>query len=210
MDKTNTEKLNRQLKESVGFKIDVFNSIYKEHVENSESPEEALRIIVEFDDEIGSKDNDSAKFNKEEIRKTQNILWPLLRELIRAVIREDLEVDEFYKKLYKVVFCSDLFPKDELTHAVLLKMISEDAGELPYFKLSNALDLSQEELSETVDSIVPWLKRAMTVLNRQFEKRTTETSQLWNIASELEPKEQIVFWSVIIGAIKRHADKEDD
>ena len=208
MEKNYSERLQNVLKESNGFKTDVYNILFKEHIETSDCPGEVLQAILEFDDEIGSEEGESSFFDKEKIQNTQNHYWPLLHEIIKTIVRENLEINAFYDKLYKMTFQSELFQTDDLTHAVLLEMISEGAGELPYFQIKNTLDLSQDDFSDAVDSIVPWLNRAMVVLNREFNTKTARISQIWNIAQELDSEKQIVFWTVVIGSIVKHSKDE--
>ena len=125
----------------------------------------------------------------------------------QEILRENLEEEAFYQKLYRAVFKSEVFPSDKITSAILLKMMADGAKELPYFQLTDLLDISNEEFRTIIDEIRPQLNRSITLLNRHLDTATMESSQLWKIASELDREKQIVYWAVIIGIIRQSLKK---
>ena len=203
MDHTIHEKLVKTMQEAKGNKSDVFLTLYREYLNPSNVPWEILRTIIEYDEQIGSDDETPAFFENNQINEIQNKCWPLLHETIQIIIRENMDDEAFYQKLYRAVFRSELFPSDEKSSAILLKMIADGAQELPYFQLTNTLEISSDEFRRIIDDIRPQLKRSIALLNRHLEMATMESSQLWNIASELDREKQIVYWAAIIGIIRQ-------
>lgn len=194
-----------EILEAKGNPLDICAVLYQEHLLTSEEPWKVLQQILQFDAHpIGSEDDDSpAIMTPEQETLIKRNYYRLAREITCALARENLPPDEFYEKLYHRIFASDLFPNDEKVKIVLLKILSEDAIEVPYFQAKELLSMGTEDFQAAVERVENHVTQALHMLNRRFDSRTVEASQLCRIASEIADKDdQVVYWAVVISILK--------
>ena len=207
------EKLHRMLETTSGNPLDIHFILYKDFISQSETPEQILKLILEYPNEIGnSDDNSPTLISEDEVLEYQFDYFDLVRVTLKSIIDKNLSVEEFYKKLYTNVFKLDLLPQDEKGQAILLYLLSSKKFlGLPYYQATGLLEMDEEHYGQIIEKIEDKISLGVYMLNRNFKSKTEEISQLWNLASQLESREeQIVFWAIIIGIIRKYERREID
>lgn len=188
-----------------GNPLDIYAALYREYLLPSHNPSAVLREILQASTrQVGSGDDDAPQLmDAEQEWTTKRDCFLLLKGIIRLLVRSNPSVDEFYQSLYQRVFVSDLFPGDEPTKIVLLRLLAEDFPEIPYFQAVAPLPMSDEDYQAAVDRVDYQTTQALHMLNRNFDSRTVEASQLCRLAAEIQdPQDQIVYWAVVISILK--------
>ena len=187
--------------------LDVYYALYEECIKPSDAPWRILKTILEYNDDIGS-DDDSPSIITSEKEQELECYYPALKEITRMLARENSPEDVFYRKLYDGIFASNLFPEDDMTSAVILKMLSREVPDVPYYYLENIVDMGNEEYQQVLERIRPQIYKTFHVFNRNLS-RTGEASQLLQTSYELDnEKDKAVYWSAVVAIIQRHYEKE--
>lgn len=199
------EKLQRLLETASGNPFDVHFVLYTEFLEKSDKPEQVLETIIEYPNTIGNTEDDAPTLiTKDDISDYVFEYYELIEALIKSIISKNLSVEDFYSNVYNNVFKLNLLPQDEKGQAILLYLLSsKKIHGLPYYPVTDLLIMDDEQYGQIIDKIKEKILIGIYMLKRQFRSKTEEVSQLWNLAYQLESREeQIVFWSVIIGFIR--------
>ena len=127
----------------------------------------------------------------------------MLKSYVHSLVLKNLNEQDFYQKLYDVVFQSDIFPQDEKAQAILLCFLTEKLREIPYFQAVNLLEMDSDEYKEAIQRLNPKIQKIINVLNRNFKSRTEEASQIYEILSSLKNRnDKIVLLSVYTNIIQ--------
>ncbi len=208
-----TEKIYRLLETASGNPLDIHFVLYKDFISQSETPEQVIKLILEYPSEIGNPDDNSPTLvSEDEVLEYQFDYFELVKVTLKNIIDKNLSIEEFYKKLYTNVFKLDLLPQDEKGQAILLYLLSsKKIPGLPYYQATDLLKMDEEHYGQIIDKIKNQISLGVYMLNRNFKSKTEEVSQLWNLASQLESREeQIVFWAIIISIIRKLERREND
>lgn len=180
----------------------IYYTAYEEYIKNSKQPWRNLQKIIEYAYDVGTDDNNSKRIDNQKINDIVKKHGHFLSELVRYFITENVPEEEFYKKLYNIVFVSDTFPKEDDVRVILLQLLAKNIPGLPYFPLSNVMKMDDNEFREASKKMLPQLRKGMSVLNRGLETNTEAISQLWPISKELQTdREKIIFFSAIVGLV---------
>jgi len=208
MDLENTNSIHKILEEAQGNCTDIYLTLFREYVKTSDTPWQVVRSIIEYQNQVGKDDGSPSQIDPSEYQKTIRLYLNLLHETVRVIAQKNMTEDDFYTCLYRNVFDSDLFPKDDVVYAIFLEVLSKKIPELPYTQMQNLLTMSDETFREITAGITPQLNKAIYVLNRHLESKTEETSQLWEIAKTLEDRDhQIVYWAMVISLIRTSIER---
>lgn len=192
--------LTRLLTTAKGNSTDIYYTVYEEYIKKSETPWRELQKIVEYAYEVGTDDKNAKRIAEERINDIVKKHGYILTHLVHYFVVENLPEEDFYKKLYNIVFASDIFPRDDEVQVVLLQLLAKNVPGLPYFPLHNVMKMTDDEFREASKKMLPQLRKGMSVLNRGLATNTEAISQLWPISQELQTdKEKIVFFSAIVG-----------
>lgn len=210
MDKIE-QKMMDIMKNSSGNIYDVFLILYKECIKKQNNPEEMFQWVLKESQKYDFVDDDCpANMDMETVERIRENYYELLLQCVISFTKENLEESEFYKKVYKYVFESGLFPRDEETQAVLLSFLAKRMVEIPYYQVRNALSMSGEEYRSVAKCLRPQIERTIYMLNRGFRNRAEEASQIYDIFSEIDKREeQIVFLAILINIVQRHATQSE-
>lgn len=207
------KQLYRLLETSSGNPLDIHYTLYTEFLATSEIPDKLLRIILEYSRDIGNvDDNAPTRMCERDIAEYLFKNFDLVNAITENIVNQNLEVEDFYRKLYNNLFVLDILPHEDKDQAILLYVLtSKRVAGVPYYHADNLLRMSDDEYNEIINGIEEKISLAVYMLNRNFNSKTEEVSQLWNIASDIQTREeQIVFWSVIINIIRRFERKSQD
>lgn len=205
MENDRIAKVDDILENAKGNPLDVYATLYREYLLGSKKPSAVLRQILQFyAHPVGSKDDDTPEVMSSE--QEQEIRWNycrLAREVVRVLARENLPVEKFYEKLYTQIFSSELFPDNEYVKIVLLRFLAAELPILPYFQASDLLSMTDENYHAAAERVDDQVVQAIHMLNRNFDSRTEEASQLCRLAVEIENEEdQIVYWSIVVAMLR--------
>lgn len=194
---------------ATGSIYDIYYVLYKEYLLKQEKSGIILEMILKEAMEKKLEENGYSTYIDEEvIEKTKYLYYNLLGESVTSLIRKNLEHAEFYQTLYHLVFESELFDCDEKMKAVLLYLLAEKIRPFPYYQAVNILEMTGDAYKEKVQHLEPEIRKAMYMLNRRFQSRTEEASQIYEILSGIENKEdQIVFLSVYTKIVQDFFEK---
>lgn len=209
------EKLEKKIEtifeEATADVYDVYYTLFTECLKGQENTGALLeKICREAITREFEEHKNGLKIEEKDIKETKRYYYRLLKESVNTLIRQNLDVKEFYEKLYEAVFQSCIFPKDEKIQSILLCFLAEEVSGLPYFQAKNLLEMTTEEYKEVVDRLTPQINQAIDVLNRHFKSRTEEASQIYEILSQIEDREEkIVFLSVYTNIIQNNSQKRE-
>lgn len=191
------------LENAPGNKYDVYYILYKECVSTSETPYKTLMQILTYSKSIGVEDDsEPINLSTEEIKDAEHKYIDLINEIVQVLVRENHSEDEFYKRLYEVVFNSSLLPQSINSQAIFTKILSENVRFIPYYQAKNLLQMTNDEYRDYLEKMKPYILEALHMLNRNFDTLTEIASQLYRVAENIEKKEdRIIFISAILGVI---------
>ena len=200
------EGLMNTLEKATANASDVYFDLYTKYFEEGDAPIEALEIILEYPGRIGDTEDTNPQFIKKNDEKNITIAFgDLICGMAGRMVEINYTKEEFYKKLYEVIFCSEseLMPQSKEEKVIALKILSEQAIAVPYFQVSGMERFSGNELEETVMKIRPQLREAFGMMQRQFPTLPEMVSQLSRIADTISVKrERIAFWSMVMNKFR--------
>ena len=197
------ESLLNTLDKATANAVDVYFDLYTTYFEDGKEPEEALRTILEYPNEIGDTKDQSISLQDE--TKLFFSLEELICGIAERLAEMNLPQDEYYKKLYRNVFNSDneLYPQSKEEKVIALKILSERAVAVPYFPIEEMDKISKEEFEQTVQDLRPSIQEAFCMLQRRFSNMPERIAQILRIADKITDKrEKIIFWTVIINKMR--------
>ena len=124
--KKSEDKLTKLLATAKGNSTDIYFTAYEEYIKNSEKPWHELKTVIEYAYDIGTDDTHSKRINDEKINDIVKRHGQFLSVLVHHFIVENLEIEDFYKKIYNMVFVSDAFPQEDEVHVVLLQVLARN------------------------------------------------------------------------------------
>ncbi len=200
------ESLLNTLDKATANAVDVYFDLYTTYFEDGKEPEEALRTILEYPNEIGdTKDKNPQSISLQDETKLFFSLEELICGIAERLAEMNLPQDEYYKKLYRNVFNSDneLYPQSKEEKVIALKILSERAVAVPYFPIEEMDKISKEEFEQTVQDLRPSIQEAFCMLQRRFSNMRERIAQILRIADKITDKrEKIIFWTVIINKMR--------
>ena len=200
------ESLLNTLDKATANAVDVYFDLYTTYFEDGKEPEEALRTILEYPNEIGdTKDKNPQSISLQDETKLFFSLEELICGIAERLAEMNLPQDEYYKKLYRNVFNSDneLYPQSKEEKVIALKILSERAVAVPYFPIEEMDKISKEEFEQTVQDLRPSIQEAFCMLQRRFSNMPERIAQILRIAEKITDKrEKIIFWTVIINKMR--------
>ncbi len=119
------ESLLNTLDKATANAVDVYFDLYTTYFEDGKEPEEALRTILEYPNEIGdTKDKNPQSISLQDETKLFFSLEELICGIAERLAEMNLPQDEYYKKLYRNVFNSDneLYPQSKEEKVIALKI----------------------------------------------------------------------------------------
>ena len=191
------ESLLNTLDKATANAVDVYFDLYTTYFEDGKEPEEALRTILEYPNEIGdTKDKNPQSISLQDETKLFFSLEELICGIAERLAEMNLPQDEYYKKLYRNVFNSDneLYPQSKEEKVIALKILSERAVAVPYFPIEEMDKISKEEFEQTVQDLRPSIQEAFCMLQRRFSNMPERIAQILRIADKITDKrEKIIF-----------------
>ncbi|NSG82168.1 hypothetical protein HFM85_07170 [Blautia schinkii] len=187
---------------------DIYYALYMDFLSESQldNPASILQELLEEVSRYKFEDDKNYKYIAEtDIEETQNHYFSLLSAYIHSLTLDNLNEQDFYSKIYNVVFKSDIFPQDIKSQSILLYFLAEKIPEIPYFQATNLLKMPAEEYKATIQRLNPQIEKIINILNRRFATRTEEASQIYEIISSIEDKkDKIVLLAVYTNIIQRN------
>lgn len=196
--------IHEKCENATGNIYDIYYALYKDYLLGHDNPAFILQKLSEEVQHHEFKDDQNYNYIcEEEIEKTGYLYFDLLKSYVHSLVLKNLNEQDFYQKLYSVVFQSDIFPQDEKTQAILLCFLTEKLREIPYFQAVNLLKMDSNEYKEAIQRLNPKIQKIINVLNRNFKSRTEEASQIYEILSSLKNRnDKIVLLSVYTNIIQ--------
>ena len=208
----NRESLLNTLETAPGNATDVYFGLYTDYFENGDEPEEALRIILEYPDNIGdTKDRNPRNISRQDENRLICIYEEIISGTANRIMEMNLAKEDFYKKLYSVIFDSDneLFPQNKKEKVIALKILSESVNAVPYYQVIKTDRISRDEFREGIEKLRPSLQEAHYMLHHQFDTTPEEAAQILRIADSIsDRKEQVIFWTVILNNLRKDNDED--
>lgn len=194
------------LKKATANAYDVYFDLYTEYFEKGDAPEEALEIILDYPGKIGdTKDKNPQCIKRQDEKRITITFDDLICGVASRIAEMNYTKEEFYKKLYAVVFCSDseISPQSKEEKVIALKILSERAVAVPYFQIGEIESFSEDEVEKTVIEIRSQLQEAFCMLQRQFPMMPEMVSQLLRIADSIsDRRKRIVFWTIAMSKFR--------
>ena len=155
-------KVNNILMTAKGNKYDVYYTLCDEYITENDEPYVVLKQILEFSDKIGvDDDSEPSNISLTEIKGIEEKYTSLIVEISEVLAEENLEEDEYYKKLYDAIFLSNFLPRTKKTQATFLKILCENVRVVPYYQATNLVKLSNDEFATTFEKLKPHIIKAM-------------------------------------------------
>lgn len=204
------ETLIDRLKMASGNTTDVFYSLYTDFFEKGDKPEEVLRTLIEYPEEIGdAKDENPTKISQQRETRCYLEFAKMINATAYRIAEMNLSKEDYYKELYKVIFCSEdkLWPQDKEEKVIALRILSESVP--AYYQVIETETVSKEEFDAGGNKITSKLQEALYMLeHRKFATTPEETAQVLRIADSIENgKEKIIFWTIILNNLRNSEEK---
>lgn len=137
-------------------------------------------------------------FNKEDCQNTANSILEVVNKIIDNLVTENLEEEDFYKKLLEKILDDVLFPAQlEKVCGIGIMILNP---KIPYFKLGQATKMENDKYKEISDLIANEIAKAYFALQYGYTQKTELASQLYNIVKEQKSdEERIVLIANILG-----------
>ena len=191
---------------------DVYFGLFKDYFENGDDQVGALRTILEYPHEIGdTEDRNPQSITRQEENKITFNLEDVINGTVNRIADMNLSQEEFYKKLYTVLFESDneFFPQSREEKVIALKILSERVLAVPYYQVIETEKISREEFEEGIKHLQVSLQEAYYMLNRQFSTTPEQAAQIMRIADNISDRGQrIIFWTIIINNLRSENEKD--
>lgn len=207
------ERLMNTLDTASGNSTDIYFELYNDYFEDGDEPEEALRVILEYPEEIGDKNDKSpAKISYPEEVRLIGMFEELISGITDRIAGMNLTKNEFYQKLYSAIFrcSSELFPQTKEEKVIALKILSESVGMVPYYQVVDTEKVSREEFNEGMERLLEYRQEAVHMLmHRQFSTTPDEAAQILRITEGItDRKDKITFLTYLIHVLRRYNDQE--
>lgn len=203
------DKLKNTIYNATANVIDVYGILYREYIADQENPCEALQIILEetikvkFDCE-GTPETVAA----DTVDEVRDVYFGMLQETARVLAHMDLDVSSFYQKLYKHVFESDIFPKDEDSRVALLYLLGEEVPGMPYYPIVDLIKINGDKFKEIVERLTPQIYETRYMLGHEFSKKTERASQIYRIMNQVDSvEEKVVYLAVLFTILTENGKK---
>lgn len=202
--------INSKCEHATGNIYDIYYALYKDCLSQHNHPAAILQKLLEEVQHYKFEDDQNYSFiTKSEIDETGYLYFDLLKSYVRSLVLQNLNEQEFYEQLYSILFQSSIFPKDEKKQSILLCYLAEKLPEIPYFHADNLLEMSDNEYKKTLQRLKPQIDKMLSVLKRDFKSRTEAASQIYEILSSLEDRnDKIVFLSVYTGILQNDLEHQ--
>ena len=135
---------------------------------------------------------------KEDCQKTTNTILEFVNKIIDNLVTENLEEEDFYKRLLEKILDDVLFSTQlEKVCSIVIMILNP---KIPYFKLGQATKMENDKYKEISDSISNEIAKAYFALQYGYTQKTELASQLYNIVKEQKSEEErIVLIANILG-----------
>lgn len=201
------ERLMETLEKASGNTTDIYFGLYMDYLQNESDAVEALKIILEYPNEIGDrKDKNSINITYQEENRIIGIYEEMIIGMTDRIVELNLVKDDFYKRLYLTIFNNnnELFPQEKEEKVIALKILSERVDMVPYFQVINTEKISKEEFGDGIGRLTECIQEATHMLQRQYATTPDEAAQLLRIGEGIEDrKDRIIFWTVLINELRR-------
>lgn len=120
-------------------------------------------------------------------------------DIIEFTIEKNMPAPEFYQTIWDAI-SSSLFS----THAerVLAFHVALTCKEVPYFQISEGLQLPEAEYKERLRSLLPQVQRLRFLVSRQFEQYTERADHILRVVLETsDPIDRITLMASVIAEI---------
>ena len=137
-------------------------------------------------------------FKKEDCQNTTNRIFEFTKKIIDNLVSENLQENDFYKKLLEKLLDDVLFstPLEKICGLVVMIL----SPKIPYFKLGHATKMEDDKFKEISDSIAIEISKAYFALQYGYTQKTELASHLYNIIKEQNSEEKrIVLIANIVG-----------
>ncbi len=207
------EKLKNTLRRASGNTTDIYFMLYEDYFVNGDNPVEALKIILEYPNEIGDQEDENPTvISYRQECKIVAVFEEMITGVTNRIVEMNLTKDAFYEKLYESIFnCkNDLFPQKKEEKVIALKILSESVSVVPYYQILEAVKVSKEEFESGIDRLWDYILEAGHMLmHREFPTTPEEAAQILRVAGGIaDQKDQVIFWTVLINTLRRHGDQE--
>lgn len=203
-------RLMETLGKASGNTTDIYFNLYMDYLENEIDAAEALKIILEYPNEIGDKkDKNSTNISYQEENRIICIFEEMITGMTDRIVELNLTKEDFYKKLYLTIFNNDneLFPQEKEEKVIALKILSERVNVVPYFQVIDTERISKEEFVDGIGRLTERIQEATHMLQRQYATTPDEAAQLLRIGDGIEDKkDRIILWTVLINELRREKD----
>jgi len=158
--------------------------------------ENSVDIHVENDEDISEELSNPVKH-------VGQVYFDYLEEVVNIITRENYCPEEFYQRLYKTVFDSELIRLKDVEYGIILYFLAACIKGLPYYQANNIVRLSDDQFERIVKDIEPSVVKGVYMINRKFGYNTEIASQLCDLSDELKDRDhKAVFWAIMIGTLK--------
>ena len=204
--------INSKCEHATGNIYDIYYALYNDCLVAYSQPSIALQKIIEVVQQYQFEDDQNFSFiTKAEIDETGYLYFDLLKTYVRSLTLQNLKETEFYEQLYNILFQSSIFPQDEKKQSILLCFLAEKLPEIPYFYADNLLEMSDSDYKKSIQRLNPQINKMFCVLKREFKSRTEAASQIYEIISSLESRDdKIVFLSLYTEIIRNDIPKSSN
>lgn len=161
---------------------------------------EVLRFFYENADNIESSESEKVvvSITEDVAELLQKQYGDIVDALFERLLKSNLQEDQFYQKIWEVIFTNPSF-EDDKARIFALYYIWIDVR-IPYFHLDEGLTMSEHEFQTLSESMNKSILKARFILRTpMFEQRTTRASAILELLNEYnDERERVVLMAHIL------------
>lgn len=180
---------------------DFCGNYFNLYLKDTPNPDEQLKnftLLLEWHGRSDETFEIGELFKKEDCQNTTNSILEVVNKIIDNLVTENLEEEDFYKKLLEKILDDVLFSTQlEKVCSIVIMILNP---KIPYFKLGQATKMENDKYKEISNSISNEIAKAYFALQYGYTQKTELASQLYNIVKEQKSdEERIVLIANILG-----------
>ena len=183
-------KLSELLTRASGNMPDVIAEVY-ELIRAEENKGFALQYFLEHGDEFEStKEKEiAAYFTEEELTKISDECDQMLKGNLTKIIAEKHSQESFYRELWSRMIEDNSMLQSEKEKRYALYFVWKD-GRIPYYEINEGITMSNEVFCKIKEVKRDEIKKAIYILNSEFQQRTQRSSLLDEILQACSSEEE--------------------
>ena len=144
---------------------DIYISCFEKYLMDPLTAPEMLKLVLELSEKYEyNMEAEVISTTKSQINLIGDQYFDLLHGVVISITKQNYIPEVFYQRLYKAVFCSELFPDDTVSKGVLLFFLAKKIVEIPYYQPNKLITMTNRDYKSTIEVLEPQIRKAIYML----------------------------------------------